>query len=477
MRFGRDFHQYMVPEWTSLYVPYDSLKSAFNLAVGQSIDAKIEPNCSASICQSIVDYYHVSGQGFLSKLVLMPDCQGLTPFHYAVINNHVGVVEVFLGTLISEIKSGQETQSKGLLEILNDMLVLAIRYKHDDIVLFLAKNSFDFHECSLYGGTALYVAAQIGRCDYVKVLLEHSMGVSIDTPEKLHGWTPLFIACVEGHHIIVQLLLQAGASQDLYDHCGWTAKEHAALRGHLQVAEMLKPWDTDHLTGGPANIPLKSKSAPGSPLSMSKNHVIVNLGVLRNGKHVKAVNFARSLPDEPASAKDFTSMDMTISVESTLKRVRLPILSDMTNEPFVFPVATPGEARLAFKFYPPDSLCQPCQLIGSAAYLLESDKDCFGVNRESLIRERTIPILEIGTMDIIGTVTFTFVIAKPLMGSIPPPLTKQKLSAGGLQLVGHRGIYAFLSALYGDRFSIANTRKDLVKTLPITASFNWERIP
>jgi glycerophosphodiester phosphodiesterase len=424
------------------------------------------------ICQSILDYSHVWGLGSASRLILTLDWQGLTPFHYAVIENHVGVAKIFLETLISEIRSGQVAQTERLLENLSDMLILAIRYKHDEIVFLLAKSSFDLHGCSLYGESALYVAAQIGRTDYVRVLLEHSNAVYIDTAEKVHGWNPLFIACVEGHHTIVELLLQAGASQDLYDHHGWTAKEHAALRGHLHVAEILKPWETGHLTGGPADRPLKSKSVAGCRLSMSKSHVIVNLGSLRNGRHVESVNLRGCSPDTSPYPKHLTSMDMSISVEGTSQRVKLPILSDMVNAPFVFPVTNPSEARLAFKLYAMDSSCETCELIGSAAYLLESDKDCFGANRESLVRERTVPVLENSTMDIIGTVTFTFVIAKPFMGSNTPPLMKQKLSAEGLQLVGHRGNNSIQSALYTAIYGIADSRKDLIKTLPVTVSFS-----
>ncbi|KZN83920.1 Glycerophosphodiester phosphodiesterase [Penicillium chrysogenum] len=393
-----------------------------------------------SICQSIMGYSHAWGLGCASRLILTPDWQGFTPFHYAVIENHVGVAKIFLETLFSEIKSGQVAQTETLLESLSDMLILAIRYKHDGIVFLLTKSSFDLHGFSLYGESALYVASQIGRSDYLSLLLEHSNAVHIDTAEKVHGWNPLFISCVEGHHTIVELLLQAGASQDVYDHHGWTAKEHAALRGHLHIAEMLKPWDTGHLTGGPADMPLKSKSAAMCRLSMSGNHVIVNLGSLRNGKHVEAVDLRGSSLDNSPHPKNLTSTDMSISVEGTSQRVKLPILSDMVNGPFVFPVINPSEARLAFKLYAVDSSCETCELIGSAAYLLESDKDCFGANRESLVRERTVPILEKNTMDIIGTIAFTFVIAKPLMGSNTPPLVKQKLSAEGLQLVGHRGL-------------------------------------
>ncbi|OQE37669.1 hypothetical protein PENCOP_c009G03158 [Penicillium coprophilum] len=373
----------------------------------------------AFICKSIVDYAQSLGQDSMMKVILMQDCQGLTPFHYAVIKDHVGVAKFFLETLVSELKFAQNAQAEGPLNDLNDILVLAIRYKHDEIVLLITETSFDFHGRSSSGETALYAAARTGRSDYVNMLLKRSNRVYIDTAEMIHGWTPLFIACAEGHHSIVKLLLHAGASQDLYDRRGWIAKEHAAFRGHLHVAELLKSWDPNHLAGGPANMPRKSKSPSSSRLPMGGNYVVVNLGVLRNGKDVEAVDFKGSSSTNSPNAKHITSMDMSISVESNIQRAKLPIISDMVNEPFVFPVTKPSEARLVFKFYPADSSCEACRLIGSAAYLLETDKDCFGENRESLVRERTVPILEKGTMDIIGTVTFTFVIAKPLMGPAP----------------------------------------------------------
>ncbi|CAG8018542.1 unnamed protein product [Penicillium salamii] len=394
-----------------------------------------------SICQSIVNYAKTWGQGYPSRLILSLDCRGCTPFHYAVAKNHVAVAELFLETLNSDNKSSREAQGQDLSNRLNDLLIIAIRYQHDDMVFLLGKVQSEFQGCSIHGESALYIAAQIGREDYVKGLLETGNDIYLDIPETIHGWTPLFIACVEGHESIVNLLLQAGANQGILDHLGWIAKEHAALRGYLSLAEMLQPWDMSQLTGGPSSILMRPVQAADSRPRFEADRVIINLGSLRIGKKVKGVDLKGLSPKKKRYTSKLASLDMSISVEgSDDTLLKLPMLSDVVNEPFVFPVTRSSEARLVFKFFHVDDPCDGLQLVGSAVAPLESGGDCFGANRESLVRERTIPILEKETMDVIGMVTFTFVIAKPVMNLDLPPLVHRYTMKNALQLVGHRGL-------------------------------------
>ena len=413
---------YLVPRQTdALFTKDNCLRSSLHYGAIYGLN---------SVCQPILNCAQGLGGGYASNLVLSSDYHGFTAFHYAVIKNHVDIAAALLETLRLDNRHDEST-CWGL----NDLLIIALRHQHDAMVSLLANSGFGPNSRSLHDESALYVACQIGREDYVKLLLENGSDVDINTPETPHGWTPLFIACVEGHQTIVELLLQAGANQDEHDLLGWTAKEHAALRGHLPVAEMLKSWDTNNLIGGPASLPRKPESETGSPSSLCDRQVIVNLGVLRNGDHVKAVDF------DGSSARTLPSLEMSISVEdNTSQTLKLPLLSDMVNEPFVFPVAEPNEARLIFKFYSSDQSYEERQLVGSAAALLGNDKKCFGENRESLVRERTIPIFEKATMDIMGTVTFTSLIAKPLACSNTPSSPKQDLERESLQIVGHRGI-------------------------------------
>jgi glycerophosphodiester phosphodiesterase len=448
-------YDYLVPRQTdALFTKDNCLRSSLHYGALYGLN---------SVCQPILKCAQGLGGGYASNLILSSDYHGFTAFHYAVIKDHMDIAITFLEILRLDNRSDE-----ALCWNLNDLLIIALRYQHDDMVSLLVKSGFGPNSRSSHDETALYVACQIGREYYVKMLLEGGSDVDINTPETTHGWTPLFIACVEGFQSIVELLLQAGASQDELDHLGWNAKEHAALRGHLPVAEVLKSWDSNNLVGGPASLLRKPEPEICHPLSVRDHQVIVNLGILRNGEPVKAVDF------DSWSKPILPSLEMSISVEDNTSQImKLPLLSDMVNEPFVFHVAKPSEARLIFKFYSSEQSYEERQLVGSAAALLGSDKRCFGENRESLVRERTVPIFEKATMDLMGTVTFTSIIAKPLTCSNTSSSPKQDLERETLQIVGHRGICNSKSAESVTQRLLTNTEKDLVRTRPIAASCSW----
>lgn len=44
MRFGRDLHGHIVPEWASFHVPYCVIKRALKFAVGKGIDENCDPD-------------------------------------------------------------------------------------------------------------------------------------------------------------------------------------------------------------------------------------------------------------------------------------------------------------------------------------------------------------------------------------------------------------------------------------------------
>lgn len=90
-------------------------------------------------------------------------------------------------------------------------------------------------------GSDLYRAANDGREDDVKAILASALGDDglLNRAESVNDWTPLFVACVNGHLSIVELLLEAGVKHGLCDRAGWTEIEHAAYKGHMKVAELL----------------------------------------------------------------------------------------------------------------------------------------------------------------------------------------------------------------------------------------------
>lgn len=398
-----------------------------------------------SICQLLLNSLQELGPGSSAaeEAILSVDYDGCTPLHYAVIHNHTAVTRLFLDTLEMNYQIGDNVKDQKVSCVLGNLLHVALKYQYDEVVHLLALSRVDINHRSSRGETALYLAAQIGRADYMKVLLEAAshQSANIDVYDTVYGWTPLFVACAEGNLAVVQLLLQAGASQIILDYRGWTAKEHAAYRGHLAVAEMLQMCRTGDLTGGPASMHLKAAVGADIHLRTGHSHIIANLGGLQKGNEVTAVDLNCYSSNVAKSLHTETRFSIEVSTPGgcgSSHLVQLPLLEDMINEPFIFPIDRPGEAQLVFDIF----RTSPAHgkkgiLVGSGTALLASHNHCFGVKRESLIREHTVPILDIQTLNCMGTVTFTFVIAKPL--NTPLLVNHSVKEAKPVQLIGHRG--------------------------------------
>jgi len=96
------------------------------------------------------------------------------------------------------------------------------------------------------GFTALMAAAgglSRGHTACVGMLVDRkSDGVSathLNTPQELHGLTPLMLAAAGGNVETVMYLIAKGASLDVQDKQGYTALHYAIERGNLRAAEMV----------------------------------------------------------------------------------------------------------------------------------------------------------------------------------------------------------------------------------------------
>jgi glycerophosphodiester phosphodiesterase len=167
---------------------------------------------------------------------------------------------------------------------------------------------------------------------------------------------------------------------------------------------------------------------------------------MQKGKQVAAINLNCYSSDYVHGLPTDTRFSIEVSAPGgggSSHLVQLPILDDMTNDPFIFSIKDTSEAKLVFRIFRATSAQEKKGiLVGSGTALLESHQHWFGEKRESLVRERTVSILEKDTLDFMGTVTFTFVIAKPFVHSKTPPSTKFPIKdANTVQLVGHRGVF------------------------------------
>jgi len=115
------------------------------------------------------------------------------------------------------------------------------------------------HECT--GETPLTAAAQNGRVDVVRYLLEH--GAQINQPDGF-GDTAVINACFSGDLSLVELLVGEGGDPT-FKGDGGTALHMAAALGHIHIMEFLLK------AGLPVDIPDKNGRPPLYAASMNGN--------------------------------------------------------------------------------------------------------------------------------------------------------------------------------------------------------------
>lgn len=189
------------------------------------------------------------------------DQEGLTPLHLAVIGKHPKTCYNLL------------QWSHNRLTCPN-LLLLAARLGCQEI----AKDFLDagvvgvnYTDSENNDETALYIASKLNFLELVSYLLQQ--GADPELGENVFGWTPVFVAAAEGYEAIVKILLDAKSQYNMVDYSGWLPMEHASLRGHLDVADMLAPEDTDLLL---YNIDDPTKNAPRVPNPLSRNASATN---------------------------------------------------------------------------------------------------------------------------------------------------------------------------------------------------------
>ncbi|KAN0135083.1 Ankyrin repeat-containing domain protein [Lactarius tabidus] len=139
-----------------------------------------------------------------------------------------------------------------------------------DIAWSLLRSGADVNAIDNWGTNPLHYAAEVGRADLVRSLLEHN--VDVDLPTSIsrltalgltsyvgsvevsrllirHGadvntrtrddWTPLNRASKQGHLNLVLFLIEIGADVNSPNHKGVTPLHSAASKGHLDIVKVL----------------------------------------------------------------------------------------------------------------------------------------------------------------------------------------------------------------------------------------------
>ena len=403
------------------------------------------------------------------------DTDGWSPLGLAVLGGHTRTVQVLLeaeewrGTELSTSSVSKHMGRSG------EALLLAVKEDLVEIVKLLvtAHVNLDFQDAQ--GETALHIAARYGHELCCNLLLSgtHGRKASTEVIEQTFGWTPLHVASVDGSFEIVKMLIMAGADPGRTDHSGWTAKEHAALRGHITIARELALHTSD--------TPLLSKSRSVSPsaadsLTESKSSsstsiaarmvepvksfghrylkgetlILVSLGTMDTRKNVDAVSLDQIPLADAHSTQLDTALSLIVSASGASGEaliVDLPVEDNISTSPVSFYTKDSSKVKILFDLVPTYAGSKD-QVVGRAVAMLSTIKPGLGSKRITLQGDITVPVLGAKSLEVIGSVNFNFLIIKPFQHpnmTINENYTYWK-SMASPTLIGHRGLGKNVSA-------------------------------
>lgn len=395
------------------------------------------------------------------------DIEGYAPLHLSVIGGHYRTTQALLLAENDETVLGREDVAKS-----GAVLALATKANFYKIVKLLVEAGVNVNHQDEQGETALHVCARFGFEKCAKALLDGSatQRPDLEIREKTFGWTPLFIASVDGQLPVVEHLLAAGALTDRVDFSGWKPIEHAALRGHLDIVDILAPHHPPGSLATPHHRPTNSSSdspPKGSSLDerrsaatsngrlpepvktfghrylSGESMVLVSLGSMDLRKALPAV-VLESIPLADAHATQLdTALTLVISATGATGEpsyIDLPVHENISTSPITFTTKDPSKVKVLFDIVPTYAGSKD-KIVGRGVALLSSIKPSLGSKRITLHGDLSVPVVAAETLDVIGKVNFNFLIITPFSHpnmTITENQTYWKRTS--TMVIGHRGL-------------------------------------
>ncbi|THX29926.1 GDPD-domain-containing protein [Aureobasidium pullulans] len=461
--------------------------------------------------QTIIKYMQAWGQFDVSKGIdsdIWQDAEGYAPLHLSVIGGHYRTTKALL---LAEDWHGESEDSHAVrrnVEKSGAALALATKNNFFMIVKLLVDAGININHQDEQGETALHIAARFGYVECTKSLLEGSetQKANLEITEKTYGWTPIFIACVDGHLPIVELLIEAGCETNKADLSGWLPIEHAALRGHLDVSNKLadlsptpenldvpsphlrpssalgtSPKNNSSIEDRRSNVP-QGRDAPRIPEPVKtfghryltdESLVLVSLGSMDNRKNIPAV----TLDNIPLADAHATQLDTALSLvvaasgangEPTI--VDLPVQENISTSPITFKTRDPTKVRLLFDIVPTYSGSKD-KIVGRGVALLSSIKPSIGSKRMLLQGDLSVPIVAAETLDVIGSVNFNFLIITPFQHPNMHIAENQTYwKSTSTQVIGHRGLGKNMASMKSLQLG-ENTLQSFIAAANLGASY------
>lgn len=428
------------------------------------------------ICQLVMKYMQDWGQFNVEHGIDAPEWQdneGLAPLHLSVIGGHHLTTAALLKGENWQGPNDQKAAMRRDISKSSAVLALATKSNFFRIVKLLVDAGVDINWQDEMGETALHIAARFGHFECAKALLEgtNEQKADFELAERTFAWTPLHVASVDGHLSIVELLIAAGADLNKLDASGWTAREHAALRGHMDIAERLAESAVDDTGISSAASDGSSSTAASSPpllSSMEKSRsqivtprivepvktfghryltneslVLVSLGSMDMRKDIPAVK----LDKIPIAQAHSTQLDTALSVVVSAKGAQgeptiidLPVQDNISTEPMVFTTIDASKVKLYFDIVPTYSGSQEHK-VGRGVAMLSSIKQAIGLKRMNLQGDVSVPIMSTD-LEVIGVVNFNFLVITPFSHPNMHITTKQTYwkEMSSTVVIGHRGL-------------------------------------
>ncbi|KAF1810351.1 GDPD-domain-containing protein [Eremomyces bilateralis CBS 781.70] len=427
---------------------------------------------TVQVCRELLDRMLAwnlvnNGQDFEADAWL--DDDGFAPLHLSIINGNP-----LTGKLLVEARygSGSQTTVESTQTSRHNTataLALAVKANHVSTIKILVEAGLDLNVRNGNGETILHECARCGRDECLKVLLEGTgpKKLDLEATENTFGWTPLFVACVDGHLGAVQALADAGAELTRTDISGWTAQEHAALRGHINIAELLS-----ELIPSSASVPgtftgtvsskedgLSTPLAPGlsmlqQPTSAIKTFghrylrnqpiVLLSLGSLDMRKAIEPVKLDEISIREAHTTQLDTALSIVVSAlgaEGEPVVIDLPVQENVATDPIAFITSDLSKVKILFDIIPTYSGSKE-RVLGRGVAMLEAVKPSIGSKRMSLQGDLSVPIIAAPTLNVIGQVNFNFLVVTPFSHpnmSITEGHTYWKTLTAPM-VIGHRGL-------------------------------------
>lgn len=431
-----------------------------------------------SICQIIMTRMQAWGQFDVTDGIDAPfwqDMDGLAPLHLSVIGGHPITTQVLLRAEQWRGENDRKAVVRKEMAKSGEVLALATKANFVVIVSLLVEAGVDLNYQDDQGETALHVAARFNHTECASALLSGSKSqkADIELAENNFGWTPLFVSCVDGHLEMAELLISAGADVERLDTSGWTAKEHATLRGHIAIARTLAAKTTapkvvdvhssvlETYLPTSANQSLVDRKSNGSTNGNSTGRgpesvktfghryltkeamILVSLGTMDMRKATQPVNLDRI----PLANAHATQLDTALSVVVSATEasgepsiIDLPVHDNVNTEPIVFTALDATKVKLLFDIVPTYAGNNE-QVVGRGVALLSSIRPSVGSKRITLQGDVTVPIIAATTLEVIGSIHFNFLIITPFTHpnmTITENQTYWK-SMTSTMVIGHRG--------------------------------------